>query len=78
LGQRERFSVQRSGELRALRVLARRREEETAVRVLPLHRLPVLPQPATEQRRLPRLVLKAATWKSGELRMPLRDPFEQL
>ncbi|MGA3097337.1 MAG: recombinase family protein [Bryobacteraceae bacterium] len=37
-----------------------------------------LRQPAAEQRRLLHVVLKAATWKSGELRMSLREPFEQL
>ena len=31
-----------------------------------------------EQRQLLRLVLKEASWKGGELRMSLREPFEKL
>jgi site-specific DNA recombinase len=37
-----------------------------------------LKQPAVEQRKLLRLVLEAATWKGGELRMSFREPFSQL
>jgi hypothetical protein len=37
-----------------------------------------LQQPAAEQRRLLHVVLQQATWKSGELRMSLRGPFQQL
>lgn len=37
-----------------------------------------LKQPAAEQRKLPRPVLAAATWKGGELRMSFREPFSQL
>ena len=37
-----------------------------------------LQQPAAEQRRLLHLLLKDASWKAGELRMSLREPFEQL
>jgi hypothetical protein len=33
---------------------------------------------ASQQRRLLRLVLDQATWQTGELRMSLREPFEQL
>ena len=34
-------------------------------------------QDATEQRKLLHLVLKEASWKRGELRMSLREPFEE-
>ena len=37
-----------------------------------------LEQSAAEQRKLLRLVLEAATWKGGELRMSFREPFSQL
>ena len=37
-----------------------------------------LEQPRAEQRKLLRLVLDTATWKSGELRMSFREPFSQL
>lgn len=37
-----------------------------------------LEQPGTEQRKLLRLLLKQASWKGGELRMSLREPFENL
>jgi len=37
-----------------------------------------LAQPVAEQRRLLHLVLRKGTWKGGELRMSLREPFEQL
>jgi hypothetical protein len=36
-----------------------------------------LGQEAEEQRRLLHLVLKQASWKEGELRMSLREPFEE-
>ena len=36
-----------------------------------------LQQSAAEQRRLLHLVLREATWKAGELRISLREPFEQ-
>ncbi len=35
-------------------------------------------QPASEQRRLLRLVLEQTTWQAGELRMCFREPFEGL
>jgi site-specific DNA recombinase len=35
-------------------------------------------EPAAEQRHFLQLVLTAASWKSGELRMSLREPFEKL
>ena len=37
-----------------------------------------LKQPAAEQRKFLRLVLEAASWKGGELRMSFREPFSQL
>ncbi len=37
-----------------------------------------LEQDGAEQRRLLRLVLQEASWKGGELRMYLREPFENL
>jgi len=37
-----------------------------------------LKQSVAEQRKLLRLVLEAATWKGGELRMPFREPFSQI
>jgi site-specific DNA recombinase len=37
-----------------------------------------LKQPTVEQRKFLRLVLAAATWKGGELRMSFREPFSQL
>ena len=35
-------------------------------------------QDGAEQRKLLHLVLKEACWKGGELRMSLREPFEEL
>ena len=35
-------------------------------------------QVGAEQRKLLRLVLKEASWKGGELRMSLREPFEEI
>jgi site-specific DNA recombinase len=37
-----------------------------------------LEQSVTEQRKLLRLVLESSSWKGGELRMCLREPFSQL
>jgi site-specific DNA recombinase len=37
-----------------------------------------LKQPAAEQRKFLQLVLEAANWKGGELRMSFREPFSQL
>ena len=37
-----------------------------------------LEQPAVEQRKLLHLLLEKASWKGGELRMSLHDPFEKL
>jgi site-specific DNA recombinase len=37
-----------------------------------------LEQPAAEQRKLLHLVLETASWKGGELRTSLREPFEKL
>ena len=39
---------------------------------------PHLQQPAAGQRRLLRVVLRGATWKAGQSRMPLREPFQRL
>ncbi len=35
-------------------------------------------QPAVEQRKLLRLLVSEASWKGGELRMSLNEPFERL
>jgi site-specific DNA recombinase len=39
---------------------------------------PFVAQTAAEQRKLLHLVLKEASWKGGELRMLLREPFQEL
>ena len=82
---------QKAGEIRGQQNEIRKRLHEGQTAALPPARQAVdllaltsqmaelfVEQPAAEQAKLLRLVVESASWKGGELRMCLREPFSKL